>query len=957
MKHLAILALVCAPVFGQGVTSSFTGTVLDPTGKTVAGASAQLTGKANAFTASAISNEAGLFRFNALPTGVYTLLVQSDGFRPYRLEEFELVSGQEVTRPIRLELGTMAEGLTVVGELPEIQRLAANGVRGGNYAPFEVENIPMLTGGQGRSFRALSYQIPGVGFSRAAHAPFTVNGNRPIGAVNTMVDQAEYNDPVSGNLLGRGVTEQPVSMETVEAFEMQTSNFKAEFGRASGAVVNLVTKQGTNDLHGSLYHLFQNDALNARNTTFPVKTPLRLNMPGFTLGGPVRKDKLFFFTGYEVNVRNDYRFSNTIVTLTEAERARAVPAVRPLLEAYPLPNIPGTNLNSANVPSPTTTTTGIARLDYQFRGRHRLGGRVNRVNAIGPTYARLPVGYGDQENRSMSAVLSFDSSLTGRLFNQARATYSTYYARVEPFFPSIGNPAVNGQVGTVIVTGLQALGTFIPPTRTRFHNYTVADDVTYSSGRHILKAGGIFRDIHYNSTSDRNFNGTLVFPAIQLLLIGQPAVYSRATGNSRIDQRNTEWAWFAQDDWRVRPSLTLNLGLRYEKYGVPGEKYNRLSQSYRRDGNNLAPRLGFAWDVAGRNTTIVRGGYGLFFSPLQMDFIAQSRFGPPLVSTFTRPAPRFPDLLAGAFPGSDAYVVDRGLRNPYVQNWNLTVERQLWNKASVLSLAYVGNRGLKLPRTTRPNLGDNLTPGTPRPDPTRGLVSYLTAGAASNYHSFQANFRTNLGRRLSVRGAYTFSKAIDTASDSGFLPIHENNWQLDRAVSDTNQPHLLTTYAVYSLPFLEKNRWLGGWQLVGLVFGRSGTPFSLLSNTVNPFGTINNRINNVSGTIDRTRRGSRWFSLMPGVAPAAVQPARGSVGTLGRNTEREPNFIDFSLALHKDFAITERFRTEFRAEAFNAFNRVNWSAPIATLANPALFGQILNANDPRQFQLTLKLLF
>lgn len=307
--------------------------------------------------------------------------------------------------------------------------------------------------------------------------------------------------------------------------------------------------------------------------------------------------------------------------------------------------------------------------------------------------------------------------------------------------------------------------------------------------------------------------------------------------------------------------------------------------------------------------------------------------------------------------GYGTYVVDRALRNPYVQNWNLTIERQLWNKASVLSLAYVGNRGLKLPRTTRPNLGDNLAPGTPRPDPTRGVVSYLTAGASSNYHSLQANFRTNLGRRLSVRGAYTFSKAIDVASDSNFLPVDERNWRLDRAVSDTNQPHLLTTYTVYSLPFFEKNKWIGGWQVVGLVFARSGTPFSLLSNTVNPFGTINNRINNVPGTIDRTRRGSRWFSMAPGVTPAAVQPAPGTFGTCGRNTEREPNFVDFSLALHKDFTVTERLRAEFRAEAFNAINRVNWNAPTATLANPALFGQILNASDPRQFQLMLKFLF
>lgn len=253
MNTLFILVLSAASVFAQGVNAYLSGTILDPSNQAVSDAQLTLTSARGNQTLFGHSTDAGIFRINGLASGTYSLLIEKDGFKPYRVDALDLVVGQEVTRTIRLELGTRLEAMVVTDAIAEIERVAANGVRGSNYSSREVANIPMIASGQGRNYRALSYQTPGVGFTNTSHAPFTVNGNRPIGAVNTMVDAAEYNDPVSGNLLGRGLTEQPVSMETVEAFEMKTSNFKAEFGRASGAVVNLVTKQGGNDWHGAAY--------------------------------------------------------------------------------------------------------------------------------------------------------------------------------------------------------------------------------------------------------------------------------------------------------------------------------------------------------------------------------------------------------------------------------------------------------------------------------------------------------------------------------------------------------------------------------------------------------------------------------------------------------------------------------------------------------------------------------
>ena len=214
MKTLFVLLLTAGSLLAQGVNAYLSGTILDPTDQAVSDAQVKLTSTRGNQTLLGRSTDAGVFRINGLASGTYSLVIEKEGFKPYRIDALDLVIGQEVTRTVRLELGTRQEAMVVTDSIAEIERVAANGVRGSNYSSREVANIPMIAGGQGRNYRALSYQTPGVGFTSAAHAPFTVNGNRPIGAVNTMVDAAEYNDPVSGNLLGRGLAVPPVPSST-----------------------------------------------------------------------------------------------------------------------------------------------------------------------------------------------------------------------------------------------------------------------------------------------------------------------------------------------------------------------------------------------------------------------------------------------------------------------------------------------------------------------------------------------------------------------------------------------------------------------------------------------------------------------------------------------------------------------------------------------------------------------
>jgi outer membrane receptor protein involved in Fe transport len=938
----------------QSVTATLAGTVLDPAQAIVAGASVVATDNESALTYQTVSSSAGVFRLAGLRPGRYGVEIQFPGFKTYRIANLALAVGEEIYRTVELELAAVGDSITVVDAPSEVERVVSSGTRGGSFDPNEVGALPMFGGSASRSFRVFSYQLPGVGFSSTAHAPFAVNGTRPIGTMNMTVDSAEYNDVIAGNLLGRGVTEQPVSMETVESMEVQTGSFKAEQGRASGLVVSLVTKHGTNQWHGSLYHYFQNAALNARNALLAEKPPLKVNQPGFTFGGPLVRNKLFFYGGFEIFARNTFASSSVVQTLSDAQRARAVPAVRPLLSIYPQPNIPGTNFQSASISRPSTSRYGLGRFDYVLNERHQVTFRGNFANNTADFIERLDAGYAASTNGSQSYVLNLQSTLGQRSTNQLRASYTYWTTAVVPFHPSLGDPAVNGQIGLLVVTGLPIAGQFRPPLLYKQHTFTYADDWSYVLNNHILKAGGAIRRLAPNTRQDSNFNGTLVFTSVDAFLAGQPITYSRSIGESRLDLRGHEIGLYLQDDWKLTRALTVNLGLRYDYFSVPSDKHGRLGNLYASDTNNVAPRIGFAYNVGNRNSLIIRGGAGIYHTAILMDFIGKSRYAPPLVSTYSRVRPTFPDLLAGATTQSNRTIIDRGIVNPYAGSWNFTIEKTLFDPNTILSAAYVGSRGVHLPRARRPNGGENFA--GPRPDPTQAVIDYMEGSAGSNYHSLQLTARRAMANGGSVRAAYTFGRMIDEVSNYSGFPIDNNNLRRDRGRSDFNQKHLLTASVVYPIPFFNGRRLLGGWQMAGTFSARSGQAYSILANTNSPGGTLNNRINDIPGTLIRSESGTGRIAFAGGATPALLKPADGQIGTLGRNTEVGPDFRDLSLSLQKRAAISEAVTLDFRIEAYNLTNRVNYDLP-GNIVDTATFGQILTAQDPRQFQVVAKIVF
>jgi hypothetical protein len=504
------------------------------------------------------------------------------------------------------------------------------------------------------------------------------------------------------------------------------------------------------------------------------------------------------------------------------------------------------------------------------------------------------------------------------------------------------------------------------------NNYQFSDDFTWSLRNHMVKFGSSARRVQVNDGFiDNAYRGQLVFNSINDFISGKPASYLRRAGNPRIGLRRTEWHSFAQDDWRVTPALTLSIGLRYELNTAPREVADRIPPQFllNTDRNNFAPRFGFAWQALPK--TVVRGGYGIYYNALETVFLGLTRYNPPLIQTFTVANPTLPNLLNNATASipSGLVIPNKDTATPYAQHINLTIERELWNPQSTVSVAYVGTLGRKESRLRLPNGGENAA-GFKRPDPTVGVVSVLETSANSSYHSFQMSWSQRVNKDLQVRAAYTFSKYLDyvsglTSSNTGLdrtqIPLDERNLSLDRGRSDFDIPHIFTLTGIWRAPFFADRRGLagrllGGWSLSSVATLQSGRTYSLFSGTNNLNASNNNRPLDLPGALIRCGSCATPIRLADGVTKAQLTPAAGMLGALGRNSERTDGLVDIAFSLSKDFRLTERLRIQLRGELFNAINAANFNAVDNVLVSPN-FGRYTSAFDPRRAQLVARLVF
>ncbi|HKX27681.1 MAG TPA: TonB-dependent receptor [Blastocatellia bacterium] len=1036
---IGLLSVIAA----QTTTATLSGIVTDVKGAIVADVQITVTNTGTGLKRQTTSNTEGFYTVPLLPPGTYALRAQRDGFAPVEIGNIELPVAGQVAIDVNLRVGGIGDTVTISAQTPLLQ--SDTSALAELVTNKQVDLLPI----NGRDYRRLTTLLPGSAprSQRGSLGSFTVNGQREKANI-FLIDGVDNNDSFRNqpSFNQGGVTGAPATLMPVDAlgeFNLQTQG-AAEYGRNSGAIVNLVLKTGTNEFHGTAYNFLRNDNFDARPFFETVKNEFRNNNFGGVFGGPVIKNRTFFFTGYEG--QREFVFSTSLVAVPSAAdlaAARQVNASRGLadnplslrlLQLFPQPNRTGAGGNYlVSAPNTNNSDNFLAKVDHQFSSRYTLSGRY--IFGDGSQVFPLTTGNGSPLPAYQTVVptrvqlfgLNLSQVLSAHLVNETRVAYNRFVQSFTPldadFDPaSIGLVTGAQSLPTITVTGFVPLGapTNVPRGRVS-SGYQFVDNLTWTLHSHTFKMGGEYRRAIVNSFNDQQARGRLNFTSLADFLAGRlsPSQTVILRGATRRDTFSNNFGLFVQDDWKVSPRLTLNLGLRYEYLGVFQEEHDRianfvptaglvqvgsagLDNLYQPDRNNFAPRLGFAYDLTGKNRTILRGGYGWYYdTPSQDYFLLQGFQNGGIGSPTLNPLPGLGAFTVG-FPATATNIpfgpgvpifgtanvppttslalsgVDLNLRTPYIQNYNLNLQHEL-RAGTIVQASYVGSRGTRLFRVRDIN---QVLPGTTiRPYgaqfPQFSFINYLETSANSNYNALQTTVKQRLARGLNLYAAYTWSKSIDDASNGIYsgtrgVAFPQNSYDLaaERAVSSFDLRHRVTVNFTYDVNFLTNlfeswpKRLTGGWQIGGIYTGQSGlpiTPFLSIDNSRT--GEINDRPNLIGDPNSGPQTPGAWFNTA-----AFATPAAGTFGTSGRNVIIGPTFHTVDFSMNKVTKVNERFALQFRAEVFNLFNRANFSVPNVDFNNRT-FGTVTETPDvtagnprlgeggPRAIQFGLKLIF
>ena len=914
------LAVVCHGQ--QNVTSgALSGRVEDSRGAVISGAHVTATNLETNQRLATTTDAEGRYRFPYLRTGDYDLTVEANGFTTMT-KHLTLLLGQSLELPLKLEVAGVSANVNIgTSDLPLVETVRTQITE--TVRPREIADLPL----NGRNYLDLALLVPGVSpTNTGSNQRFAETSAVPGQGISVAGQRNLYNsfivDGVSANDDAADLTGTYYSEEVIDQFQVVTSGGIAEFGRASGGVVNILTRSGTNDWRANLYGFFRNQRFDARNPLAPAKDLLTQAQYGGTVSGPLRRERTFFFTNFEQTRRN----YSAVLTIAP----NAVTSINDRLRAV---SYGGPAIETGVVPASFDSTNFFARIDHRINERNQLSARyslyhieaANSRNVGGLNAVSRGSGLSDTDQ---TAQVSNITTFSSRTFNEARFQFT--HSRLDaPINDAVG-PAVN-------IAGVANFGTatFSPLARD-INLFEAVDNVSTQLGNHSLKVGG---GLLYNRL-DILFPGALQgvynFSSLSNFLSGNYNTFQQAFGAPDQFQSNPNLGAFIQDEWRVRRALTINAGLRYDVQFLPDPIHT--------DTNNFAPRLGFVY-APGDRKTVVRASYGLYYDriPLRATSNALQRDGSKYLVVQLAPtqpgAPVFPNVLAvqpAALPTKPNITrIDPNIQVSYSEQANLQIERELpWN--AVVSVGYLRLRGkhLILSRnvnapTVPPSAG---VPNLGRPDPNWGNISQFESAGDSYYDGMIVSFNQRASRWATVRLSYTLSKAIDDAGNFFFSTVQNNfNIRDDRGLSDNDQRHRLVLSGTFEAPQDFKSHGLQRG-LRGLQFGyiftyASRLPFNVLLGSDRNFDSNNN---------DR---------------PLGV----------GRNTGRGFDFASLDLRLSRRFRLTERVDLQLLAEGFNVLNRVNFGVPNNTFGpgvNPLpTFGQPTAAFDPRQFQFGMKVSF
>ena len=931
LRFVAVILLVAAYTQGaadvraqQAMTSaSVSGRVEDSNGAALPGAIVSATNVETGQSQTSAADEEGRYRFSYLSVGPYRLTAEKPGFAA-STRQLTLTVGQALDVPITLAVAGVAESVGVVDTEAQLVETVRTQVAE-TVVAREIDALPL----NGRNYLDLAALTPGVTrtnpvanqrFPETSAVPGTglsVTGQRFINN-GFIVDGLSSNDDAA-DLAGTFY-----SQEVIREFEVITSGGIAEFGRASGGIVNVVTRSGTNDYRGRAYGFLRNQRFDARNPLSPTKDPLTQGQYGASLGGPVSRDRTFFFTNFEQT-----RLNNAVViTIAPAN----VAAVNARLDQV---GYGGPRISTGVVPTGFDTTNFLLRLDHRVGRSSQLTARYNlyditSLNArnVGGTNATSRGTALSDRDQTLAAALV--SALTPRTYNEAR--FQSTRSRLGAPVNDEAGPAVN-------ISGVANFGTAtFSPTERDLDTYELVDNVSTQRGEHSVKGGANFLLNRVHITFPGTLQGVYTFSSLPNFLAGRYDTFQQAFGEAGQFQSNPNVGLFVQDEWRPRHDLTINAGLRYDAQFLP--------DPIETDANNLGPRVGVAYapDFLGRGRrTVVRASYGVFFDriPLRATSNALQRDGSKYrvaVLPFGQAgAPVFPAALP-AFPSNllvSVTTIDPEIENAYSQQASLQVERELSGAMSV-SVGYLHVRGTHIILSRNVNVprfpASAGVPNLGRPDPRFANVSRFESSGDSYYDGMLVSFKRRFSRWAQARVSYTLSKAIDNVGNAFFFSPQDNfNLRGERGLADNDQRHRLAVSGSFELPEAAAGDHsafrgaLSGIQLSYIFQYGSPLPFNVVTGADRNFDTnVNDR-------------------------PAGV----------GRNAGRGFDFASVDLRLSRRFALGERVNLETIVEGFNVLNRSNLQLPnntFGTGATPrATFGRPTAADNPRQIQFGLRL--
>jgi hypothetical protein len=968
------------------------GQALDPSKAAVSNAAVTATNSLTAAARKAQTDSQGHYAFADLPAGTYSITIEHEGFERSTQIGVILNVATTVTLNLTLKVGSVKQEVVVTSEASIIDKADAS--TGTVLDNREVSELPI----NGRDYARFSLLTPGAVLRSNFIADLTFDGLQTVHNQFSIdgIDASRVDQPYMANGFERGARLLTGSLDTVEQFNVQTSDYSAEYGRAAGSYINIATKSGTNDFHGTAYDYFRNNILDARNffaTTGPAPE-FRFNDFGGNIGGPIRKWKTFFFLNYEGSrQRIGITGSGTVPSALERSEAEATsPQLTPILNMFPIGTAAGPDQFTDNYVTTQVLdvreNTASIRADQVFSAQDSAFVRVNvnDSNADGPLFGLYPSSLGVDDHqivpvRTTNVAIHEEHVFSRNMVNDFLAGMQRWASQINEAEPL----PLTTVVGYSVIPGTQ--GNSLQNNT----SFQYGDTMSKVKGRHVLTWGGTIYRIWVNANSTTTptmqFNSPQAFVNDQLSTV---TIVNATPGNG---VRATQIGLFVSDKFQVLPTLSVDLGLRYDietvphdsRYttrpydtrtgtlGPPGDPYFAINNK------DFGPRVGIAWSPT--QHFVIRGGYGIYFQDYPVGFGSYYVPGNTVPGNVTLLQQQIPNLsypynpfLSQALTPPPPNVNGFPWHKPdiYSNQWNLSVADQFAQNIT-FQIAYVGNHGVNLQREEGINYFDPAL-GV-RQNPSFGNITLQTNSGFSSYDALQLSFIRRAGKAgLSFQANYTFGHAIDDVEDQGLFPSDPqnlNNIKAERGNGSGDVRQNSTFNLLYDVPLGEGHRFLSsgldsklasGWRVSTLGILRSGVADTVYIGT-NTFGNgdfINQRPNCVAGLTPYAdpQTVTNWLN------PAAFSmPMAGTFGNCGRNTIYGPNFRNVDFSVLKETKLGQSRNLEFRAEFFNILNHPAFAQPDTAFGTPT-FGEIFNtlgrtlgAGTSRQIQFVLRFSF